>query len=72
LKQRNQIREKNPRAICEKPFPICVETSVVPKHISKTFNFWVYDKPDLQLLKLTQQETDETGYNAILVTYCKK
>jgi hypothetical protein len=33
--------------------------------------FWVYDKPVVQLVKLTDQEKLETGYDAILVTYCK-
>jgi hypothetical protein len=33
--------------------------------------FWVYDKPVVQLLKLTPQEKEETGYDAILATYCK-
>jgi hypothetical protein len=33
--------------------------------------FWTYDKPTAYIVKLTDKEKTETGYDAILVTYCK-
>jgi len=33
--------------------------------------FWFYDRPVTYIVKLTDKEKSETGYDAILVTYCK-
>ena len=33
--------------------------------------FWIYDRPVAYIVKLTDKEKAETGYDAILVTYCK-
>ena len=34
-------------------------------------NFW-YDNPSIQIVKLNEQEKMRTGFDAILVTWCKK
>ena len=34
-------------------------------------SFWFYDRPVVYVVKLTDKEKSETGYDAILVTYCK-